>query len=201
MKKHQLFDIESLRTSISLDFSQVFADIGFNKEISDLIIKSFTTNSNRKPPASSNKLNRNEFLQLYEKITVMNDEDSGGNDGKRVSDLVFKLFDINHDNYLTIREFLIGIAVSTHGSIKQKVEQAFYFYDFKNNGWITRNDIKKGLKDVYELVQVNEMDEFISGYIDKYAKVMEESDGKISKGNYFVYTNVNLILNCFLYKK
>jgi Ca2+-binding EF-hand superfamily protein len=195
MKKHQLFDIEILRNSINLDFSQVFADIGFNEEISDLIIKSFTSNSNRKPP---NKLNRNEFLQLYEKITVMNDEDSGGYNGKRVSDLVFILFDINHDNYLTIREFLIGIAVSTHGSIKQKVEHAFNFYDFKNNGWITRNDIKNGLKDIYELVKVNEIDEFISGYIDKYAKIMEESDGKISKGNYFVYNNVNRIVNCFL---
>ena len=181
--KHQTknFDIESLRTSIDLDFQKIFTDLGFNKEISNLIIKSFTSSSNTR--ASSNKLNRNEFSQLYEKI-IENCNEDYYNDGKRVSDLVFRLFDINHDNYLSIREFLIGIAVSNHGSIQQKVEHAFSYYDFNNNGWLTKNEIKQGLKDIYELVQVNEMDEFINGYVDKYSKIMEEEiDGKISRGN------------------
>lgn len=178
MKPRTTVNIESIRSSLNLDFEKILADIGFNRDISKLILNVFMSNK-------ANQLNCHEFAQLYEQINELDGGD-GRNDEvisnrNRVSDLVFRLFDTNHDNNLSIREFMIGMAVSTNGSIKQKVEYAFDFYDLNNKGWLTRSEIKSSLKDIYELADVNQMEEFISGYIDKYAKLMEV-EGKISKG-------------------
>ena len=167
MKPPQVsIDIDSLRNNPSLDYELVFKQIGLCKEIGELIKQKFSANRNR--------LDRNQFADLYKQINVVEEKPSTVDySRKQVSDLVFRLFDLNHDENLTIREFIIGMAVTACGSIKQKVEYAFSVYDSDNDGVLSRSDIKIGLREIYALVGVNHIDEIISGYIDKFAKTVE----------------------------
>ncbi len=167
------FDIESLRNTSNLDFESFFSnEIGMCKTTVDLIMKEFSLKYNR--------LDRNEFAKLYCQIHNLDDKEFSR---KQVSDLVFRVFNHNHDNYLTMREFMIGMAVSTCGSVKHKVEYAFSLYDGNNHGWLTKNEIKAGLREIFNLIGVNNIDECISGYIDESIRSMEVgTGGKISKG-------------------
>ena len=55
---------------------------------------------------------------------------------------LFNIFDMNKNNYLSPREFIEGMTVLFSESLNKLIKFTFCFYDFDNDGYINRDDIR-----------------------------------------------------------
>ena len=55
---------------------------------------------------------------------------------------LFNIFDANKDNYLSPKEFIEGMTILFSESLKNTIKFIFLFYDFNNDGFIDRDDIR-----------------------------------------------------------
>eukprot|EP01105_Mastigella_eilhardi_P017258 TRINITY_DN3969_c0_g1_i1.p1 TRINITY_DN3969_c0_g1~~TRINITY_DN3969_c0_g1_i1.p1 ORF type:complete len:157 (+),score=64.92 TRINITY_DN3969_c0_g1_i1:460-930(+) len=69
-----------------------------------------------------------------------------------LQDLIFKVFDDNHDNTINFREFVCALSVMTRGCPDEKLEFAFHMYDIDGNGYITKDELAQIMESFYKLV-------------------------------------------------
>ena len=55
---------------------------------------------------------------------------------------LFNIFDSNKDNYLSPKEFIEGMSLLFSDSLNKLIKFIFSFYDFNNDGFINRDDIR-----------------------------------------------------------
>ncbi|CAF0971566.1 unnamed protein product [Adineta ricciae] len=64
---------------------------------------------------------------------------------------IHKAFDANNDGIVDLREFLIGFALTSTGSAREKLKYVFRTYDHDHNGVINKKEIDRMVKIVMRL--------------------------------------------------
>ena len=59
--------------------------------------------------------------------------------------LVFQAFNLDHEEFISFKNFMIVLSITARGSIEEKLSWAFDMYDFNNEGRLSR----KQLDDVF----------------------------------------------------
>jgi len=59
-----------------------------------------------------------------------------------IGDRVFRIIDINDDKFLDQKEFIKGMSLIYCSSILKKIDFIFSIYDFDNDGFISKDDVR-----------------------------------------------------------
>ena len=119
---------------------------------------------------------------------------------------LFNLFDMNKSNYLSPRGFIEGMTVLFSESLKKLIKFTFCFYDFNNDGFVERDDIRVVLSYIPKLYDFEEMincnEELFKSLNDIFDK-KEKMD--LSQFNYSIIDQENyellIPLISFIYEK
>ena len=99
------------------------------------------------------------------------------------TDMIFKGFDEDHDDILTVKELLIGFAVITKGDPNKRLNYIFSIYDTDGNNALTKDEVKNGFKGVFIMGGVDPNDFMCEvSASNKLKKLDSDKDGKISRG-------------------
>ena len=105
---------------------------------------------------------------------------------------LFNIFDMNKNNYLSPREFIEGMTVLFSESLNKLIKFTFCFYDFDNDGYINRDDIRIVLSYIPILYDFEEMvicnEELYNSLNDIFGK-KEKMD--LSQFNYSIIDEEN----------
>ena len=94
---------------------------------------------------------------------------------------MFKIFDKNHDHWISVKEFIIGYAISNTKDVEKRLEYTFTLFDIDGNGFLTKNEIIHAV-DVAFQFQGKSLNSFDTEAIRKVFESLDSSkDGKISK--------------------
>ncbi|CAF1323120.1 unnamed protein product [Adineta steineri] len=75
---------------------------------------------------------------------------------KRLSENVFRAFDLNGDHGISFSEFLIAYVATTEAPLEQKLRYAFNVYDLDHNCMIDRAEILFILRAMFQLLGMND---------------------------------------------
>ena len=115
---------------------------------------------------------------------------------------LFNLFDINKNNYLSPRGFIEGMTVLFSESLTKLIKFVFCFYDFNNDGYVERDDIRVVLSyipilyDFEEMINCNE--ELFNALNDIFGK-KEKMDLSQFTNSIIDEENYELIIPIFSY--
>ena len=125
--------------------------------------------------SSDGFLNLAQFRKLYEKTVTKTMFDKN----EKICEDIFRTFDRDQNNSISFGEFLIGYALTTQGSIKEKLEYAFDLYDINQDGFITFSE----LDDILSLMVVFSKQK--AGFTSEIFQRMDKSnDKRISKAEF-----------------
>uniref|UniRef100_A0A671SCH6 Potassium voltage-gated channel interacting protein 2 n=1 Tax=Sinocyclocheilus anshuiensis TaxID=1608454 RepID=A0A671SCH6_9TELE len=79
---------------------------------------------------------------------------------------LFKAFDTNRNGCLSFKEFVAGLSLILRGSIYDWLNWAFNFYDLDKDGFITREEMMKIMKSIYNLM----------GYVEHVENLFQKMD-------------------------
>lgn len=124
----------------------------------------------------SGYLRMEEFKKAYS-------DSVGHGDASKFAEYVFHSFDTNGDGVLDFREYLIGLHITSRGTIEQKIRLAFKMYDLDGNGYITCDEMLKVTKSLHKITSIVNLPHNISGARRRSAALFRKldinSDGKI----------------------
>jgi len=93
---------------------------------------------------------------------------------------IHKAFDANNDGIVDLREFLIGFALTSTGSLREKLKYVFRTYDQDKDGIINKKEIDRMVKIVVRLHAKDETVD-VAGIIEKFRESLAAlNDGKDS---------------------
>lgn len=78
-------------------------------------------------------MNQQQFFDVYGKVYSAD---------KNIAINLFKSFDANGDGFVSFRELMITLSLSTKGSKEEKLQWLFNVYDFDGNGRITLDEVR-----------------------------------------------------------
>ncbi|XP_041368794.1 neuronal calcium sensor 1-like [Gigantopelta aegis] len=90
-------------------------------------------------------LKKEEFQNIYQQFFPH------GNPSK-FAELVFNVFDANKDGYITFKEFVCALSVTSRGTLDEKLDWAFSLYDLNNDGFITKKEMVDIVDAIYSMV-------------------------------------------------
>ncbi|CAF4973357.1 unnamed protein product [Rotaria sp. Silwood1] len=80
-------------------------------------------------------------------VTFLRSINSGkGDQIEKQANEIHKAFDSNNDGVVDQREFLIGFALTSNGSIQEKLKYVFRMYDHDKNGVMSKKEIDRMVK-------------------------------------------------------
>ena len=65
---------------------------------------------------------------------------------------VLSSYDMNGDGWIDFKEFLLCLFTFSGGTPKEKLSQIFRVFDLDNNGFITKEEVQKLVKDLFHLL-------------------------------------------------
>uniref|UniRef100_A0A8C0XSX8 EF-hand domain-containing protein n=1 Tax=Cyprinus carpio carpio TaxID=630221 RepID=A0A8C0XSX8_CYPCA len=98
---------------------------------------------------------------------------------------LFEAFDTNRNGCLSFKEFVAGLSLILRGSIYDRLNWAFNFYDLDKDGFITREEMMKIMKSIYSLmgkyVYPSIHDDTPSEHVENFFQKMDRNhDGLIT---------------------
>ncbi|CAF0748412.1 unnamed protein product [Didymodactylos carnosus] len=122
-------------------------------------------------------MNKEQFCKFYKELRPQENVD-------RLSECVFRAFDLDGDHGISFTEFLIAYISTTEAPLEQKLRYAFNVYDIDKNSSIDRAEIILVLRSMFELLGMSDAPEKYSyeQCADNIMKNLDSnSDERISK--------------------
>uniref|UniRef100_A0A8C2TFD5 Calaxin n=2 Tax=Coturnix japonica TaxID=93934 RepID=A0A8C2TFD5_COTJA len=117
-----------------------------------------------------------------------------------VMDRVFRTFDKNNDNCISVVEWVEGLSVFLRGTLEERIKYCFEVYDLNGDGYISREEMFQMLKNsLIKPPSEDDGDEGIKDLVDIVLKKMDlDHDGKLSFADFEESVkNENLLLEAF----
>lgn len=93
----------------------------------------------------SGQLKRTDLHEMYQQYFPFGDPIP-------FSDLLFDWFDVNGNDAITFKEFMVALSVSSKSSASEKAAWAFNFYDRDKDGFISNEEMLKVVEAVYKMI-------------------------------------------------
>ncbi|XP_074654362.1 neuronal calcium sensor 1-like isoform X1 [Tubulanus polymorphus] len=90
-------------------------------------------------------LRKEEFQSIYQQFFPHGDPTTFAN-------FVFNVFDANRDGYISFKEFIVALSVTSRGTLDEKLDWAFNLYDIDNDGYITKSEMIDIVDAIYSMV-------------------------------------------------
>ena len=105
-----------------------------------------------------------------------------GKVGEEMEKHVFRLYDYNDDGFIDFTEFMIVCIVMSDGTPEEVLAKIFRIYDLNSDGKITKNEMKKLVKDMYGLLKIDNPNVASEALIAKtaHAEMDKDMDGKVT---------------------
>ncbi|KAG7317146.1 hypothetical protein KOW79_019444 [Hemibagrus wyckioides] len=165
----------------------------FNKTEAECLIQLFNTllgeQTERKAP---NGLDRGKFRNILHNTFGLTDD--------MIMDRVFRAFDKDNDSYISVKEWIEGLAVFLRGTLNEKIKFCFDVYDLNGDGYISREEMFHMLKSslIRQLTE-EDPDEGIKDLVEIILKKMDyDHDGRLSYSDFEkAVREENLLLEAF----
>eukprot|EP00058_Branchiostoma_floridae_P014735 XP_002600223.1 hypothetical protein BRAFLDRAFT_66728 [Branchiostoma floridae] len=109
-------------------------------------------------------------------------------DASKFANFVFNVFDINKDGYITFKEFICALSITSRGTLDEKLDWAFNLYDLDNDGYITKSEMLNIVEAIYAMVEKGTMlelppdEDTPEKRVNKiFAQMDKNKDGKLTK--------------------
>ncbi|XP_035684093.1 calcium-binding protein NCS-1-like isoform X10 [Branchiostoma floridae] len=129
----------------------------------------------------SGALRKEEFTTIYKQFFPHGDP-------TKFADFVFNVFDTNKDGYITFKEFICALSITSRGTLDEKLDWAFNLYDLDNDGYITKSEMLNIVEAIYAMVEKGTMlelppdEDTPEKRVNKiFAQMDKNKDGLISK--------------------
>ncbi|XP_033121963.1 neuronal calcium sensor 1-like [Anneissia japonica] len=93
----------------------------------------------------SGALRREEFQTIYHQFFP-------NGDPSKFAGFVFNVFDSDKDGYISFKEFISALSVTSRGSLDEKLDWAFNLYDLDHDGFITKKEMLDIVDAIYKMV-------------------------------------------------
>ncbi|GAA6103428.1 EF-hand calcium-binding domain-containing protein 1 [Tachysurus ichikawai] len=166
----------------------------FNKTEAECLIRLFNTllgeqTTERKVPHG---LDRGTFRNILHNTFGLTDD--------MIMDRVFRAFDKDNDSYITVKEWIEGLAVFLRGTLNEKIKFCFDVYDLNGDGYISREEMFHMLKNslIRQLTE-EDPDEGIKDLVEIILKKMDyDHDSRLSYSDFEkAVRDENLLLEAF----
>ncbi|XP_006002685.1 calaxin isoform X1 [Latimeria chalumnae] len=123
-------------------------------------------------------IDRNKFRNILHNTFGMTDD--------MIMDRVFRAFDKDNDSYVSIREWIEGLAIFLRGTLEEKMKYCFDVYDLNGDGYVSREEMFHMLKHCLVKQPAEEdPDEGIKDLVEITLKKMDyDHDGRLSYADY-----------------
>ncbi|XP_019643494.1 PREDICTED: neuronal calcium sensor 1-like isoform X8 [Branchiostoma belcheri] len=129
----------------------------------------------------SGALRKEEFTAIYQQFFPHGD-------ASKFANFVFNVFDINKDGYITFKEFICALSITSRGTLDEKLDWAFNLYDLDNDGYITKQEMLNIVEAIYAMVEKGTMlelppdEDTPEKRVNKiFAQMDKNKDGKLTK--------------------
>ncbi|NXS54286.1 EFCB1 protein, partial [Brachypteracias leptosomus] len=117
-----------------------------------------------------------------------------------ITDRVFRSFDRDNDNCISVVEWVEGLSVFLRGTLEERIKYCFEVYDLNGDGYISREEMFQMLKNSLLKQPLEEdPDEGIKDLVDIALKKMDhDHDGRLSFTDFEkAVRDENLLLEAF----
>jgi len=111
------------------------------KEINDLHASFLQT-------CPTGRMTKKEFLRFFKEV---HPAQSKREKADKFCDYVFKVIDRDNKGYISFRDFVLCLSLTSHGDFKEKCEFAFKLYDLDRDNKVTKSEMTKVLTSLYDL--------------------------------------------------
>ncbi|XP_076864879.1 calaxin-like isoform X1 [Brachyhypopomus gauderio] len=171
----------------------VFCGVRFNKTEAECLIRLYNTllgdQAERKVGTG---LDRSTFRNILHNTFGLTDD--------MIMDRVFRAFDKDNDSYISVKEWLEGLAVFLRGTLEEKIKYCFDVYDLNGDGYISREEMFHMLKDSLTRQPTEEdPDEGVKDLVEIALKKMDyDHDSRLSYADFEkAVRDENLLLEAF----
>ncbi|CAF0796446.1 unnamed protein product [Rotaria sordida] len=121
----------------------------------------------------------NEIRQWYNEFCAENN-----NIDHKITDHIFRAFDLDHSGTIDFQEFLIAYIITTTGPKQQKFEYVFEVYDIDDNQLIDKKEARKILSILCRIFGLSEDD--AQAYTDTLMLTFDTNNDKVLTRSEFI---------------
>lgn len=138
-------------------------------------------------------LDEKQFKQLYNQFYPEGDSD-------KFAEHNFRMFDVNNDNKINFREFMLGLGIQCRGNTDEKMKWTFSLFDIEKNNCVSRKEMETMLRELYKASNDPKFETTAKAHTDKvYKELDKNADGKLSKEEFLKLANTDpKLLNMIL---
>ncbi|CAF0732390.1 unnamed protein product [Brachionus calyciflorus] len=161
---------------------------GLSEEIiTDICIKFLEKNPN-------GKMTKNEFIDLY-----CNLRPEPYNKLAPITEIIFNCFDRDKNGFIDLEEFIIAYAITTRGTIREKLSYAFDMYDSDGNGFLSYEEVRNVIEAMLLLLDSENKKPHVMKITQECMSFLDTSkDGKISKDEFINGLSKNYALRSIM---
>lgn len=90
-------------------------------------------------------LTKQEFITIYSQFFPFGDS-------TEFASYIFKSFDSNEDNVVDFNEFIMGLSITSRGTVEEKLDWSFKMYDVRNKGEVNFDDMLLVVTSIYKMI-------------------------------------------------
>lgn len=123
-------------------------------------------------------LDKSQFVRLYCNLREESKEKIA-----RIAEFAFNAFDRKKQGKINFKDFIVAFALTTRGSIKDKLEYTFDLYDIDQNGYLDVEEIKCVLNAMLILLDADNNTGNTDAIANQCINLLDkEKDGRITRG-------------------
>nr|XP_023667717.1 EF-hand calcium-binding domain-containing protein 1 isoform X1 [Paramormyrops kingsleyae] len=165
----------------------------FNRTEAECLIRLFNGRfGDQNDRKTGHGLDRGKFRNILHNTFGMTDD--------MIMDRVFRAFDKDNDSYISVKEWIEGLAVFLRGTLDEKIKYSFNVYDLNGDGYISREEMFHMLKDsLIRQPTEEDPDEGVKDLVEIALKKMDhDHDGRLSYTDFeTAVREENLLLEAF----